>query len=97
MEESGGMGCHPPAWGFAQLGVCSADDVAVLVHNDLLAIRQGHGITAIADAFQNTAARLLAIKAHNGILEFRRDKFCVYGCSPFLTPKWCGCCNAGCG
>lgn len=59
---------HPSACGV------SADDVAVLVHDDLL-----------------------AIKAHNGILEFRRDKFCVHGCSPFLTPKWCGCCNAGYG
>lgn len=60
---------HPSACGV------SADDVAVLVHDDLLAIGQGHGIAAIADAFQNTAAGLLAIKAHNGILEFRRDKF----------------------
>ena len=71
---------HPSACGV------SADDVAVLVHDDLLAIGQGHGIAAIADAFQNTAAWPLAIKAHNGILEFRRDKFCVHGCSPFLTP-----------
>ena len=53
MEESGGMGCHPPAWGFAQLGVCSADDVAVLVHDDLGAIGEGHSIAAIADA-ENT-------------------------------------------
>lgn len=60
---------HPSACGV------SADDVAVLVHDDLLAIGQGHGIAAIADAFQNTAAWPLAIKAHNGILEFRRDKF----------------------
>lgn len=82
---------HPSACGV------SADDVAVLVHDDLLAIGQSHGIAAITDAFQNTAAGPLAIKAHNGILEFRRDKFCVHGCSPFLTPKWCGCCNAGYG
>lgn len=41
---------HPSACGV------SADDVAVLVHDDLLAIGQGHGIAAIADAFQNTAA-----------------------------------------
>lgn len=41
---------HPSACGV------SADDVAVLVHDDLLAIGQGHGIAAIADALE-TAAR----------------------------------------
>ena len=35
---------HPSACGV------SADDVAVLVHGDLLAIGQGHSIAAIADA-----------------------------------------------
>lgn len=35
----------------------SADDVAVLVHDDLLAIGQGHGIAAIADALETAAAR----------------------------------------
>lgn len=82
---------HPSACGV------SADDVAVLVHDDLLAIGQGHGIAAIADALDVGTAGALALKTHNGILEFRRDKFCVHGCSPFLTPKWCGCCNAGYG
>ena len=78
---------HPSACGV------SADDVAVLVHDDLLAIGQGHGIAAIADALDVGTAGALALKTHNGIL----DKFCVHGCSPFLTPKWCGCCNAGYG
>ena len=42
---------HPSACGV------SADDVAVLVHDDLLAIGQGHGIAAIADALETAAAR----------------------------------------
>lgn len=42
---------HPFACGV------SADDVAVLVHDDLLAIGQGHGIAAIADALETAAAR----------------------------------------
>ena len=41
---------HPSACGV------SADDVAVLIHNDLGAIGQGHGITAIADALEVAAA-----------------------------------------
>lgn len=42
---------HPSACGV------SADDVAVLVHDDLLAIGQGHSIAAIADALETAAAR----------------------------------------
>lgn len=41
---------HPSACGV------SADDVAVLVHDDLAAVGQSHGIAAIADALEVAAA-----------------------------------------
>lgn len=52
---------HPSACGV------SADDVAVLVHDDLLAIGQGHGIAAIADIIGSDAS-LTARGLHDHII-----------------------------
>ena len=61
----------PPLGVCAQPGVCSANDVAVLVHDDLGAIGEGHSIAAIADALGRrikaaTARRRLAAGKGDG-------------------------------
>lgn len=94
MEESGGMGCHPPAWGF-----CSANDVAVLVHDDLGAVGEGDAVKTVANAVgSNTALATRGLHNHIILIQNRTElRIDNSSCSPFLTPKWCGCCNAGCG
>lgn len=64
---------HPSACGVL------ADDVAVLIHDDLLAIGQGHSIAAIADALDNPCTGQRRLCTSKSFLEFRRNKLFVHG------------------
>ena len=88
-KKAGGWDAIPPLGVFAQLGVCSADDVAVIIHDDLLAIGKGKLVQAGTNSVRRSAAdlRLVTIQIRNGFLQFRRNEIATHlSCSPFLSP-----------